>query len=270
MNKILDVIIVIYNIKLEESSSFQMSFHKIDKLVITIVDNSSIDIIRDYNRDFANQFKICYLTMNENIGLSKGYNLAIDYIKKNKPKIKWIITLDQDTTLNDAYFDEVYSTIDKPNDSSIYYPIVNSHNDILSPKPMINYFIQGIAKSNCNVTCINSGLLFKMHFFEQFRYEKTLFLDMIDFDLFCYIIKDKQLENISKMNCTIKQEFSGARFSTCEKDYNRFKSYIIDFKTFCNKWNVPNTYKNYILLKRAFKLMIHYKYFKYIIEACKT
>lgn len=269
MSKILNIIIIIYNMKLEDSPAFKMSFERINKCSITVVDNSIKDDIRLHNENIAKHYDIYYLTKYENIGLSKGYNFAIDTIKKERPETKWIITLDQDTILNKEYFDEVQEKIYSLNESSLYYPTVTSDIGIISPISMNKHLVKNdkdhTGKSS-NIVAINSGLLIKIELFDTVKYDESMFLDMLDFDLFCQLIKKQQINKISNMECIIKQEFSGANFSTFENDYKRFKLYVSDFKTFCKKWKVNNVYTYYILLKRAIKLTIHYKTIKFLCE----
>lgn len=272
MPKILNIIIIIYNIKLEESASFKMSFERINEFSITIVDNTTIEEIRLHNKNTAEKYGVSYLTKSKNIGLSKGYNLAIDNIKKNSPETKWIITLDQDTLLNKAYFDEVEEKINNTDGTYLYYPTAASDIGIISPVLINKYYIKNIhefADANHNLVFINSGLLMNIALFERIKYDESLFLDMIDYDLACQLIKNKQINKISNMKCTIKQDFSGANFSSFECDYSRFKLYVSDFKTFSKKWKVSTCYTYYILLKRAVKLMVHYRSLKFLLEIGK-
>ena len=191
----------LYNIKMQESTSFQKVLERKDELDIIIVDNTTIDETRRYNEYVAKQIDICYLSKQKNIGLSRGYNLAIDYIKKNNVSAKWIVTLDQDTLLADSYFDSIQDIINQSTDSYIYYPQVEASGNLISPIPMKKYF-HGKAgrKANArNIACINSGLLIDIVFFQGFAYDESLFLDMVDYDLFCTIIETGYASKVSSM-----------------------------------------------------------------------
>lgn len=268
MQKNLNIIIVIYNIKLDESIAFLKVYENRNYFHITIVDNTTINNIRQYNQSEAEKFDVTYLSKGDNIGLSKAYNLAIEHIKESCNKIEWVITLDQDTVLNQDYFNEILEITGRSSEMLLYYPKVNSKRGVISPILMNKQFIKNIKNKTQqnNIVCINSGLLMNINLFKECIYNENLFLDMIDYDLFCQMIKKGYMNKIKSINSLIDQDFSGAGFSLLEKDYARFKLYAADFKTFCCKWKVSKFYRNYIMFKRCLKLSIHYKSIKFMKE----
>ena len=118
-------ILVVYNMDVSESVSYQfINRHK--EINLIVVDNS--------DHDFKNNKKVesdgnTYLSMNGNQGLSRAYNTALDWIQKYNPEMDgYVILLDDDTSLNEEYLNEV-----KKVSCDIAVPVVKAKNIIISP-----------------------------------------------------------------------------------------------------------------------------------------
>lgn len=255
------IIIVVYNCKLKDSVSYQKADHYKDALLIIIIDNSNNREILLWNQTESQKKKILYLTYECNIGLSKAYNCGIKLVQERFRHVKWIITADQDTSLTDQYFETVFVHAFDKQSNLIFYPDVYAQNKKLSPSKLSSSYVNG---TRGNITAINSGLMISVGLFDYLKYEEELFLDMIDYDLFCQLYTLDLQECMLPMHVKIEQKFSGRTRNGAEKDYDRFKIYVMDYQRFCKKWNVNNYYKYYILLKRAVKLTLYYKNLEYI------
>lgn len=255
------IIIVVYNCKLKDSASYQKACHYKNKLFIVVVDNSNDLEILAWNQEESKKEEIVYLTYNCNLGLSKAYNCGIQFVRSRFHNIKWLITADQDTIFNDKYFERVFLKALEEHSNSIFYPDVYAENKKMSPSALSHYYVNGLRGK---IIAINSGLMFSVELFHHLRYEEKLFLDMIDYDLFCQLYTLKMQECIKPMNVKITQNFSGRTMNGNENDYNRFKIYVVDYHKFCKKWKVNSYYKYFILLKRAVKLTLYYKNIDYL------
>ena len=264
-------IIILYNVKLEDSSSVQGAIARKDTVDVLLVDNSTIAGLLMQNRTSAELLGLSILSGHGNIGLSRAYNLALDHVRAHDPECDWIITLDQDTTLDDAYFDAVRHVAGDFRGALVYYPTVSAGGRLLSPTHIWRGFLgnaRGTEKER-PIVCINSGLLIHVSLFESFRYDEALFLDMVDYDLFRTLADRGRCAGISALGCTIRQDFSGTGFSGYQKDMNRFKIFARDFHSFCRKWRVPLFLLRFMLMKRAIRLAIHYRSVSFLLMPLK-
>ncbi|MGF1943695.1 glycosyltransferase [Enterococcus casseliflavus] len=179
--------VILYNKEFSESFSINSlinsSANKNSKIIV--FDNSSDRSIKNINqRSVPN--KIEYLNSNHgNIGLSKAYNLIVDYLWEIGAKpTDYLCLLDDDTELSSEFFEKVNYLIDERKD--IIFPvIVGQNNKVYSPnnwgyiKNSKFNFKQSII-DNYNINAINSCLTIKMKIFEKFRYNESLFLDQVD------------------------------------------------------------------------------------------
>ncbi len=252
MNKIIYAI-VIYNKKITNSKTYQA----LQDYNIIIYDNSDQNSIQQFNADYAYNHHIKYLTMHQNVGLSKAYNQIINTIKHKN--YDYIVLFDDDTVIDHFYLDAL-NNLPQPS-NIVYTPIIKQNNIMINPRyTNKNFIIEAIKRLQYNnitklkslegtnhLYAINSGLIIPMHFFDHFTYNEAIFLDCVD-DYFCqqvyqqgYIIKilDVVLQHSFHMN-----ELSNKSYDDLQtRVQGRFK----DLKVYNNKHHF-----NYFIMKLAF------------------
>jgi GT2 family glycosyltransferase len=269
MNKIY-IVIVIFNTKYNDSKAFNSLINIIGdslfEIKLTLFDNSSIkqNIIENYNN-----IKIEYVHDGKNYGLSKAYNLVAN--KANIEGYKYLLLLDQDTTINENYFVELLRCIKKYPKESIFVPRLLINNKIFSPNL---YFMKRLwsfynlkegVHSLHNFGFINSGLLIDVNIFLSVGgYDEEVFLDYSDFQFI------ERLNNKITSFCIINSDWK-QEFSYFEKDIDKAKvryKYLIEsanhFKneTFIDKlqfWIM--LFHNSINRSNKFKDLFFIKYF---------
>ena len=255
------VIVVIYNQKITETEVYRFLSPLKPCFQLVLFDNSTDTSIVQYNQNISLQTNAIRLGSGENLGLSKAYAHAVAHVQTAYPLISWILTLDQDTILNETYFSEILS-LTETKQSAIYYPSVYTQNGLFSPHLLNRQLGAGLMSHDPKkdyVIPINSGTLWSINLFKMIHFDESLFLDMVDYDLFFQLFSQPQTVEMTLMQATIHQNFSGEIRSTLDNALFRFKIYHHDFITFCKKWNVPAHYTKLILLKRALKLNWTYK-----------
>lgn len=181
-------VIIIYNKKITESITFNSI--KNSDLNILLIDNSTDNKIQDYNLKYAKENNLNYLSKNKNIGLSKAYNIAIDYFKDKN--ISHLILFDDDTKVSNEYLELLnnFSYVEK----ACYAPLIYNGDKIVNPTYHDdNYLIEYIKTKNYNTIddikpliksnklfAINSGLIIPYKVFDEFRYDEKIFLDCVD------------------------------------------------------------------------------------------
>lgn len=121
--------------------------------------------------------KIIYIKNKKNLGIAKALNLGIKEILKNK-KIKYILTMDQDSSFKDDQFKDFYEQVLKEKDEKIviYSPIHTMKNKILSDK---------------NKVVMTSGNILKIKNLKTVGlFCEDFFIDEVDHE-FCYRIYEK-------------------------------------------------------------------------------
>jgi len=264
MSKVhLNIIIVIYNIQLAESNSYLLCKNLTNKNNITIwlIDNSDIPI-GDPHIDNIN-----YISMNGNKGLSKAYNAAISMINHNKENA--IIFLDQDTKINEDYFNIVKNILQDNDNIYLLAPYVYDIKGLLSPcRMMFNhaYRIKEKPKESfLNISLINSGLCVRADVFERITFNNNLFLDYIDHDFIMKFKKYYGYKKIALVDISFYQEFSGSAIEPLLKKIKRFNIYKYDYIEYAKNNKLLLVIAVIRLIFRALKLGIQYKTNKFIL-----
>lgn len=258
--------IVLYNEKIQTSSTF-------NSLIKSIVETSSIGIPakilvfdntpRTENKKnevfLYNDFiEIFYFTENENKGLPYAYNLFAQ--KAKEMDRKWLVLLDQDTTLPTCFYKN-YLNIDQS--IKIHCPLVFSNNVLMSPAYYRSFrsFLMPIPDKAAieldKISCINSGLMVNVDFFIKVGgYNPNLFLDFCDHD-FIYKVKSMKVKFLGLVPCRLEQDFS-AENHTKDQAFTRYKLFVKDLKSF---YKGKNTFQIFICvdLPRLLKLTYQYK-----------
>ena len=100
-------IIVTYNKKISSIDNIQFLNNNKTDVKLTICDNSEEQEIRTANHKYCMKYKIKYIDMHGNKGLSRAYNEAIKELKNDD----WMVIFDQDTDVPIDYFSELEKSI---------------------------------------------------------------------------------------------------------------------------------------------------------------
>lgn len=225
-------LIVIYNKYCCDSLSFEFIEKYKDKINFILFDNSTLDY---GNSTYCKKNGITYYSLNENVGLSIAYNYVIDRIKLSKNN--YLMILDDDTILNDSYIKEILYEVEK----SVYdilLPVVNADNKIISPSNVsFDCRVRMVNNSKDvnikKITGINSGMVVRTSVYNYVKYDESIFLDYVDHD-FMRKIRKNQFE-IKVMNSIINQNYSRFQKSDNDREINRFKIFLKDYKFYCKK-----------------------------------
>ncbi|WP_044747192.1 glycosyltransferase [Bacillus alveayuensis] len=164
-----------------------------DMYSILIYDNSPI------RHDVPNEFRkynIHYVHDQTNSGLAHAYNIALTMAESNN--CKWIMLLDQDTSLNKSFFEQVFHYINFKTDEKVaaLVPKILSNNKIVSPiynkgkKWSMNKKIEkGIIDEP--IMAINSGSVINVSFMRKIGGFNLEFpLDYLDHWIYKMIYKE--------------------------------------------------------------------------------
>ncbi len=180
------IIVVLYNIPLEESESF-LSIRKMDSgdgdLNLFVYDNSKQpQIIKAYDG-----LPISYVHDPKNAGVSKAYNKGTAHARKHQKK--WVLLLDQDTSLPVTLLKSYWEATKQNPEPKLFVPILKLENGkIFSPcayRFKRGFYLDTIKKgihSLQKLTPVNSGMLIDVYaFFEVGGYNDLVKLDFSDF-----------------------------------------------------------------------------------------
>ncbi|MCQ9637253.1 glycosyltransferase [Chryseobacterium sp. WG23] len=207
---------------------------------------------------FDDFIKVHYFTENKNRGLPYAYNFFAQKAKEmNK---KWIVLLDQDTTLPICFY-ENYLNIDAS--IQVHCPLVFTNNKLMSPSYYCNFRSYPMSVPDKNIielkkiSCINSGLMINLDFFLKVGgYNPDLFLDFCDHD-FIHKLKELKINSLGIIRCKLDQDFSAINH-TKEQALLRYKLFVKDLKTFYKGKNNFQIF-SYVDLPRLLKLTYRYK-----------
>ena len=102
-------VVVLYNPTTDDLININSYIDYVDKLYV--VDNSERRLEKELPE------KVEYIFNNENLGIAKALNIGVE--KATKDGYKWLLTLDQDTTLNKKIFEEISKVIKEQDTSNI-------------------------------------------------------------------------------------------------------------------------------------------------------
>lgn len=226
-------IIVVYNIKITESKSFNSIFPLIssdDRILI--YDNSAVK--QNIPQEYETYSNIDYIWDNTNGGVAKAYNEGIKFAKKHN--FKWVILLDQDTLiLDNLYITKIKKSISLNSDIPLFVPMVFNNNGIMSPRKCKNFKIgEGIFKIGINklenVSIINSGMIVNVHsFVEVGGYNEKVYLDFSDYQFIERL--SHKYSNFYLFDSRLQQDFSNDETNKT-KLLNRFRLYCDCLRNF--------------------------------------
>jgi len=260
------IVIVIYNVAIEDCESFQSVFQMIDEesnLNIFIYDNSEKpQVIKEYEG-----LSICYIHDSQNPGVSKAYNTGAFYAQKENKK--WILLLDQDTILPNNILESYQKAITEFRSIKLFVPIlVLGDNRIFSPckyKFKRGFHLKEIKEgvhSLQQLSPVNSGMLIAVDvFIEVGGYNDKVKLDFSDFQFIERF--RKKYSDFYVLDSKCQQDFSDDEVS--------YDSQMSRFKYYCNGAKNIEKYSNWEKLQylvvvgvRALTLTIKYKKLAFI------
>ena len=160
-------VVVLYNPSNDDLNNINSYIDYLDKLYV--VDNSDNSV----KLSFDNK-KIEYISYNENLGVSKALNIGAE--KATNDGFEWLLTMDQDTVLNESIFKSVSKVIkeEKVDDIGIITPWHNTKLDTDKPKDNVDYPLDVMTSGNfVNLKVLN----------ELGRYDERFFIDGIDIEI---------------------------------------------------------------------------------------
>ena len=231
------VSIVVYNKECKDSLTCRQLEHiKNDNIRIIVADNSTIN---NDNRRYCKIRNWIYIPMNGNKGLSCAYNKVLEKINCYNSNC-FIIWMDDDTEINEKYFEELSKKIESGDDSDIYAPIIYDNNNVIYSPNERGFLKNKLIKSseqkiNQNLfNAINSCLAVKSSLYKNYRYDERLFMDSVD-QKFCEDMCSRHAK-FSKINVEIKQNFfQRSNTLTADEVWRRYKIRIHDFMIYANK-----------------------------------
>ncbi len=240
-------VVVIYNKDIEESKTLasirDMGFY------IIVVDNSK----NQKNESYCKKNNFHYIGNQKNIGLSKSYNKAIDYLSH---KEGYICIFDDDSTVDKDYLFKLKSSVHSG--GTVYLPIIEDEVGLLSPS-IIQDGVVTRAKNAADIpqseiTGINTGMAINLSFFKNYRYDENYFLDYIDHNF----LRDVKASGgkIALLDSMITPDFSDNGNMSKEAAKVRFRIFKNDFSLFCKD---NRALYNKTILKRRLKLALKYK-----------
>lgn len=256
-------VIVLYNQKLYNCLSYK-SFIKANlynkNLNLFIYDNSPVP---QHNDNEFKDFNIYYHSDILNSGLSNAYNKAAEFANNNG--IEWLLLLDQDTTITDNNFLDIFFTKSSQNKHiSLFAPIVKtSTGEIMSPKklryriPINSKVHEDYINNISNIGIINSGMFIKTEAFLQVGgYKKEVFLDYSDYQ---FIERYSTLyKSFYCLNTVLIQDFSN-NINDKSTLINRYILFCKSLSHFEKKSIFDNINIFYIVFKRCISLIVRTK-----------
>lgn len=180
----------------------------------------------------------------------------------------FMLIMDDDTDFSYDYIKSIYekcnSSFVNENRISVVAGIVESAGTVMSPmKGFRNRFKSSDFISSPgiyeNVCCISSGMAVRLESVKRTGgFEKSLFLDMIDFTFF-YRLSENKLNRVLVLDTKIVQNFSGRQNVDRKSSLRRFKVYKKDFKQFCRLTERSRAFCFIHLLKRRVAISIKTK-----------
>lgn len=212
------VVMVVYNIKLHYSKTFQ-SLSKlltqntyIKDLSIIIYDNSPDEQVVPSQFQHMN---IQYKHDPRNIGIVAAYNYAFQ--KAQKEKSEWLLLLDHDTELTEDYFAQIPVLDSLEQHIAAVVPKIHCENTLISPvysdrlRPLQGEK-PGTGEQKTPVMAINSGAFIRVSFLDKINGFNSQFpLDYLDHWLFHEIYHNGS--KVWVLDTTLEHELSVMDYS---------------------------------------------------------
>lgn len=207
--------IVVYNTKIEDSETIKIILQLKERysLQLKVADNSTSPEIIAHNNQCAKSLGIYYYSMNGNKGLSQAYNIILNDIFKEAPDLDDIlIWFDDDTMINENYFEVLQRELFKSEKKDIYVPIIVGQDGKVWSPNRAGFLKNKLVKNNfsCitnkNFNAINSCTAARLRVYDNYRYDERLFLDQVDHKF--YFDERQANRNFGIIDVKIIQNFS--------------------------------------------------------------
>lgn len=204
-----------------------------------IADNSTKEEIKKANKVQCEQYRWKYIDMRGNKGLSIAYNHIIETLPRLSEE-DCIIWFDDDTNITKEYFQHLRKCIEKNAKAEIFVPVIRGLDaKIYSPNErgfLKNHFIKNKSEKidEKKFNAINSCMAVKTRLYKNYRYDETLFMDMVD-QKFCF---DASSDNkkFAIIDVEVVQNFfQRSDDLTTDKVWSRYNIRIDDFMNYANK-----------------------------------
>ncbi|WP_201319170.1 MULTISPECIES: glycosyltransferase [unclassified Paenibacillus] len=220
---------------------------------LVIIDNASsnykeiMEVTNDYNH--------CRLIKNErNEGIAKAFNQAVDYAWEKG--FKWLLTLDQDTTVPSNIIDAFNKYTQNGENTAIICPYLIDTN-ITS---FNNYEKMGLKSYEFIDNCISSGSYINLRICNEVgKFDEKMFIDWVDFE-YCERVR-RNNSTILRINTVyILHQVGKAKkikfFNREEVIYNH------------NPIRKYYYYRNRVYFARKYKIKIwkNYKYYRNLLK----
>jgi glycosyltransferase involved in cell wall biosynthesis len=225
------MVVVLYKQKNEESKTFRTIKQTLFSKDVGLGD---FDLILYDNSPEKQEFSpldyegihISYVHDARNLGIAAAYNYAWEKARENGSE--WLLLLDHDTELTDAYVNEVMNLPKMAKDVVAVVPSINSENIMISPvyshtlRPLLEKRPK-IGLQEKTVMAINSGALIRLEFLNEIGgFNEEFPLDYLDHWLFYEIYA--KCRKVWLMDVTLKHELSVMDYS--QVSLKRYQSII--------------------------------------------
>lgn len=195
MNRRFLVVITIFKQDFYSSVSFNSLTDILERNVdrikfkIVVIDNSP-DIPES---NFILQNSFSYKAMGRNAGLPTAYNLALDIASKEG--FTHLITLDQDSNVNESYIDSVLRHVKSiDGDTVVWVPTVLSNDRLISPFYFNTIGLPRYAFKSKGCFAINSFSVYDVAYLKKINgFINYYWLDGLDFTIFAEIEKNSKI-----------------------------------------------------------------------------
>lgn len=251
MTKIVSII-VIYNQDIQTSSTmqtylkYQYLFGDIEHDLI-IYDNST----KPQDCPVIEGGTIHYIHDARNLGVATAYNYALSYCIENKSK--WLLLLDHDTTLTEAYLKEMVTVVGNQIDCIAIVPKIKTNDLLISPvssetlKPLsVDRPASGLNQGG--LMAINSGMLISVAFMESIEgFNMEFPLDYLDHWIF-YKINQLQ-QKVFVLEAILPHELSVMDYNSIS--LKRYQSILNSEATYYAKYKTDllSSFKFHLVLR---------------------
>ncbi|MDT2752417.1 MULTISPECIES: glycosyltransferase [Enterococcus] len=175
------VVVVLYQQPIEKTPSFALLSQAVldQKIQLVIFDNSPTE---QHHSLFEKKF-VNYYHDAQNPGLAAAYNYALS---QAQPTIQRLITLDQDTVLNESYLEQI-SQVEFSDDCVVAVPMIFDQGQQISPVYADQYVnrtyraVSEVGLTEQRVMAINSGTVFSISFLQTIGgFNPAFSLDFLD------------------------------------------------------------------------------------------
>lgn len=258
-------VLVLYKTTLNESASFKTLLNSIQNSGLSlklVVYNNSPGYWK-YGQEKFDGLEIIYIEDHLNSGVSRAYNVGLNYAVKYQKE--YILLLDQDTHLHEAFFESFFEAEEKYLDSGagLFCPMMMNVDELLSPAKFFLFTSRKLGSISPGLhdleglAIINSGLLISTQLFGTVGgYNENIELDFSDFD---FLKRSLNFTNkIIILNIECQHTLSSEGEVSKQSALNRFGYYLKGARHYNKTYPDAVGLAIWVFL-RAVKLNVKYK-----------